>query len=214
MSCRTFPSSAADWPQNILKLCLRWAAEDFQALNKGRQSHFQLLNRHAAAQLSSQSTNRESSDQLQSSSCSSAHLQSTFRTLSEDFQSSRRALSKHRQNTFRALSECSQSTVRASSEQLQSTFRALSLSEHSIAKFGRLNGWKTHRQKWPISIIWEHFLAPEHRIPIWLVGGLADWLIDSWKSQYFIRRTTNVDISTLSYITVLAWYITMALIQP
>ena len=32
-------------------------------------------------------------------------------------------------------------------------------------------GWmaeKIPRQKWSISYLWEHFLVPEHRIPIWL----------------------------------------------
>ena len=29
-----------------------------------------------------------------------------------------------------------------------------------------LNDSKIHRQKWPISIIWEHFLVPEHQTPI------------------------------------------------
>ena len=32
-------------------------------------------------------------------------------------------------------------------------------------------GWmaeKIPRQKWAISYLWEHFLVPEHRIPIWL----------------------------------------------
>ena len=43
-------------------------------------------------------------------------------------------------------------------------------------------GWmpaKIPRQKWSISYLWEHFLVPDHRIPIWLVGRLADWLIGS-----------------------------------
>ena len=35
-------------------------------------------------------------------------------------------------------------------------------------KFVRLNGWKIPRQKWSISYLWEHFLVPEHQIPIWL----------------------------------------------
>ena len=43
-------------------------------------------------------------------------------------------------------------------------------------------GWmpaKIPRQKWSISYLWEHFLVPDHRTPIWLVGRLADWLIGS-----------------------------------
>jgi hypothetical protein len=28
-------------------------------------------------------------------------------------------------------------------------------------------------QKWSISYLWEHFLVPEHRIPIWFILGLG-----------------------------------------
>ena len=28
---------------------------------------------------------------------------------------------------------------------------------------------KIPRQKWSISYLWEHFLVPEHRIPIWVI---------------------------------------------
>ena len=37
-------------------------------------------------------------------------------------------------------------------------------------------GWmpaKIPRQKWSISYLWEHFLVPEHQIPIWLVFVLG-----------------------------------------
>ena len=52
-------------------------------------------------------------------------------------------------------------------------------------------GWmaeKIPRQKWSISYLWEHFLVPEHRIPIWLgfkfiINGNS--LIFHWFYLYF-----------------------------
>ena len=84
-------------------------------------------------------------------------------------------------------------------------------------------GWmpaKIPRQKWSISYLWEHFLVPDHRIPIWLVGRLADWLIGSlahwlthqnhWNSLGFINilkfdieRTHQNHWNSLGFINIL-----------
>ena len=87
--------------------------------------------------------------------------------------------------------------------------------------FGRLNGWKIPRQKWSISYLWEHFLVPEHRIPIWLgfILGLHQWNTDGthqnhWSSlgvidilKYWMNQNSQNHWNSLGFIVILkSWH--------
>ena len=71
-------------------------------------------------------------------------------------------------------------------------------------------------QKWSISYLWEHFLVPEHRIPIWLdfVFGFSVAFMNAKRSSLNTYRTKlkldkevgGGDLSELCTITYLIAY--------
>ena len=74
--------------------------------------------------------------------------------------------------TFRNLYRgAAQNTPTSNSENFSSC-SLMDWTEGSPTGFGTdFESWiaeKCHWQKWSISYLWEHFLVPEHRIPIWL----------------------------------------------
>ena len=52
---------------------------------------------------------------------------------------------------------------------VREVFQAVRIS--GVISEGRMAG-KIPKQKWLISYFWEHFLVPEHQIPIWLAFAL------------------------------------------
>ena len=70
-------------------------------------------------------------------------------------------------------------------------------------KFVRSNSWKIFRQKWSISYLWEHFLVPDHQIPIWLwwthqihwnsIGFIGMLILELKKSLEFLRFHWHCD---------------------
>ena len=64
---------------------------------------------------------------------------------------------------------------------------------------GISEGWmaeKIPRQKWSISYLWEHFLVPEHQIPIWLVFVLGFSVRDGLaKHCFLVMKLQNLNIS-------------------
>ena len=53
-------------------------------------------------------------------------------------------------------------------------------------------------QKWSISYLWEHFLVPEHRIPIWLILKLGFRVEDVSHVQQVLQFLRFLDEATVS----------------
>ena len=52
------------------------------------------------------------------------------------------------------------------------------------------------RQKWSISYLWEHFLVPEHRIPIWVILRLRFSVEDIVEDMEIVNISLYICIST------------------
>ena len=62
-------------------------------------------------------------------------------------------------------------------------------------------------QKWLISYFWEHFLVPEHRIPIWLIFKLGFSVED-------IDPTLQNDGNSLGFMNILRFWINHDFAKP
>ena len=66
---------------------------------------------------------------------------------------------------------------------------------------------KIPRQKWSISYLWEHFLVPEHRIPIWLIFKLGFSVED-------IDPTLQNDWNSCGFIDILRFWMKHEFTKP
>ena len=68
---------------------------------------------------------------------------------------------------------------------------------------GISEGWipeKNPRQKWSIWYLWEHFVVPEHRIPIWVIlrlrFGVEDIMVDMEHFNISLYVCNNMHFGT------------------